>query len=34
MDKTGIATGLGVNSLVMGASEKRRIYVKGAGDRE
>ena len=34
MDETGIATGLGVNGLVMGASEKRRVYVRGAGDRE
>ena len=34
MDEIGIATGLGVNGLVMGASEKRRIYVRGAGDRK
>ena len=34
MDKISIAIGLGVNGLVMGVNEKRKIYVKGAGDRE
>ena len=34
MDKIGIATGLGVNGLIMGASKKRKVYVRGAGDRE
>ena len=33
-DETGIAQGLGVNGLVIGALEKRRIYVKESGDRE
>ena len=32
MDETGIATGLRVNGLVMGASEKRKVYVRGAGN--
>ena len=34
MDITGIATGLGVNGLIIRASKKRKVYVKGAGDRE
>ena len=34
MDEIGIAIGLGVNGLVMGVSEKRRVYVRGAGDCE
>ena len=34
MDKIGIAISLGVNGLVMGASKKRRVYVRGAGDYE
>ena len=34
MDEIGIATGLRVNGLVMGASKKCKIYVRGAGDRE
>ena len=34
MDEISIATGLGVNGLVMGASEKCKVYVRGAGDRE
>ena len=34
MDEIGIVTGLEVNGLVMGASEKRKIYIRGAGNRE
>ena len=34
MDEIGIATGLRVNGLVMGASKKRKVYIRGAGDRE
>ena len=34
MDKISIATSLGVNGLVIKASEKRKVYIKGAGNRE
>ena len=34
MDKISIATGLGVNSLVMGANKKRKVYIRGVGDRK
>ena len=34
MDKIGIAIGLGVNGLVMGASKKCKVYIKGARDRK
>ena len=34
MDEIGITISLGVNGLVMGASEKHKVYVRGAGDRE
>ena len=29
MDEISIATGLGVNGLVMGANEKRKVYIRG-----
>ena len=34
INEINITTGLGVNGLVMGASKKRKVYVRGVKDRE